>query len=97
LIRSNLVSQGIPVNSIGQGIIAQVPITVPPGSQINYSPFNPIPVDASELIGIGKNTFSFSLCDQNLRATPTAGETWNFVVVLNYFILLTERVPMMKM
>ena len=98
LIRSNLVSQGIPVNSIGQGIIAQVPITVPPGSQINYSPFNPIPVDASELIGIGKNTFSFNLYDQNLRATPTASETWNFVLVLNYFILLTsERVPMMKM
>ena len=97
LIRSNLVSQGITVNSIGQGLIAQIPITVPPGSQINYQPYNPIPVDCSELIGIGKNTFSFSLCDQNLRFTPTAGETWNFVVVLNYFILLTsDRVPMMK-
>ena len=79
LIRSNLVSQGIPVNSIGQGIIAQVPITVPPGSQINYQPFNPIPVDASELVGMGKNTFTFTLVDQDLRPTPTAGETWNFV------------------
>ena len=95
LIRSNLVSQGIPVNSIGQGIIAQVPITVPPGSQINYQPRNPIPVDASELVGLGKNAFTFSLVDQNLRATPTAGETWDFVLVLNYFVLLTsERVPM---
>ena len=98
LILSNLVSQGIPVNSIGQGIICQVPITVPPGSQINYQPYNPIQVDASELVGMGKNVFSFSLVDQNLRATPTAGESWNFVVVLNYFILLTrERVPLMQL
>ena len=95
LITSNFVSQGIPVNSIGQGIIAQIPITVPPGSQINYQPRNPIPVDASELVGVGKNAFTFSLVDQNLRATPTAGETWNFVLVLNYFILLTgDRVLM---
>ena len=88
LIRSNWVSQGIPVNSIGQGIIAQIPITVPPGSQINYSPFNPIPVDCSELIGNGKNSFTFSLVDQNLRPTPTASETWNFVLVINYFVLM---------
>ena len=91
LIRSNLVSQGIPVNSIGQGIIAQIPITVAPGSQINFSPQNPIPVDASELVGIGKNVFQFSLLDQNLRPSPTAGETCDFVLVLNYFTLLMEK------
>ena len=98
LIRSNIVSQGIPVNSIGQGIISQIPITVPPGSQINYQPYNPIQVDASELVGMGKNVFTFSLVDQNLRPTPTAGESWNFVLVLNYFILLTsDRVPMLQL
>ena len=97
LIRTNLVSQGIPVNNIGQGIIAQVPITVPPGSQINYQPLNPIPVDASELIGTGKNVFNFTLVDQNLRNTPTAGEYWDFVLIINYSILLTtEKVPMMN-
>jgi len=98
LIRSNLVSQGIPVNNIGQGIISQIPISVPPGSQINYQPRNPIPVDASELVGMGKNAFTFSLVDQNLRPTPTAGETWDFVLVLNYFILLTsDKVPMLQL
>ena len=98
LIRSNLVSQGIPVNNIGQGIIAQIPITETPGSQINYQPRNPIPVDASDLVGMGKNAFTFSLVDQNLRPTPTAGETWDFVLVLNYFILLTsDKVPMLQL
>ena len=87
LIRSNLVSQGIPVNSIGNGIITQVPINVSPGSQINYQPMHPIPVDATELVGMGKNVFTFSLCDQNLRPTPTAGEKWDFVLVINYYIL----------
>ena len=97
LIRSNLVSQGIPVNSIGQGIIAQVPINVSPGSQIHYQPLNPIPVDAGELVGMGRNVFTFSLVDQNLRPTPTAGETWDFVLVLTYYVLLTtEKVPMMQ-
>ena len=86
LIRSNIVSQGIPINSIGANIIAQVPINVAPGSQINFQPQHPIPVDCSELIGFGKNVFQFSLCDQNLRPTPTAGETWDFVMVINYYI-----------
>jgi hypothetical protein len=86
LIRSNIVSQGIPINSIGANIIAQIPINVAPSSQINYHPQHPIPVDCSELIGYGKNVFQFSLCDQNLRPTPTAGEKWDFVMVINYYI-----------
>ncbi len=86
LIRSNLVSQGIQINSIGANIIAQVPINAAVGSQINYQPQHPTPVDASELIGYSKNTFTFSLCDQNLRPTPTAGETWFFILVINYYI-----------
>ena len=68
-----------------------------PSSQIHYQPLNPIPVDASELVGMGRNVFTFSLVDQNLRPTPTAGETWDFVLVLTYYVLLTtEKVPMMQ-
>jgi hypothetical protein len=88
LIRSNIVSQGIPINSIGANVIAQVPIDSAPGSQINYQPQHPTPVDASELIGYSKNTFNFTLCDQLLRPTPTAGETWFFILVINYFIMV---------
>jgi hypothetical protein len=97
IIRSNIVSQGIPINSIGQGIIAQIPIDADPGSQINYSPRNPIPVDASDLIGMGKSSFTFSLVDQNLRPAPTNGEYFSMVIVLTYYILLTnERVTLIK-
>jgi len=81
LIKSTLVSQGLNINNIGAGVIASVPITVSPGSQINYQPRNPIPIDASELVGQSKNAFTFSLLDQSLRPAPTAGELYNFVVI----------------
>ena len=97
LIRSNIVSQGIPINTIGAGIIASVPITVAPGSEIVYAPTNPIIIDASELIGQSKNVVTFSLLDQSLRPTPTAGELWSFVLVFKWSILLTDKtVPMMS-
>jgi hypothetical protein len=97
LIKSTLVSQGLNINNIGAGIIASVPITNAPGSQINYEPRNPIPIDASELVGQSKNVFTFSLLDQSLRSAPTAGELWNFVVIFRWSVLLTqERVPMLR-
>ena len=96
LLKSNIVSQGIPINNIGASIISAIPISVGPGSQINYSPTNVIPVDASELIGQAKNVITFQLLDQSLRPTPTANEYYQFVIVFRWFILLTnERVPLM--
>ncbi len=97
LLKSNIVSQGIPINNIGASIIAAIPISVGPGSQINYQPTNVIPVDASELIGQAKNVIRFELLDQSLRATPTAGEYFSFVIVFRWSILLTnEKVPLMS-
>jgi hypothetical protein len=97
LIKSTLVSQGLNINNIGAGVIASVPITVSPGSQINYQPRNPIPIDASELVGQSKNVFTFSLLDQSLRPAPTAGEMYNFVVIFRWSVLLTsEKIPMMR-
>ena len=42
VIASNLVAGGIPVNNSSRGIIATIPISAAPGSQINYSPTNVI-------------------------------------------------------
>jgi hypothetical protein len=85
-IKSNILSVGIPVNSLSNGIIASVPISVAPGSLINYSPQNPIEIDASELVGHNKSFLEFQLLDQAERATPTNGETYSFVVRIKYFI-----------
>ena len=51
IIASNLVSQGIPVSSQSRGIIATIPISAVPGSQVNYAPQNVLWFDATELIG----------------------------------------------
>ena len=97
IITSNIVSNGIPLNGGGGGIIASVPIDVAPGSQIAYSPDNPISIDASELIGHSKLNLNFQLRDQLRRLTPTSNETWSVVVSIKYGILLTtDRVKMMS-
>jgi len=83
VIASNIVSSGVPVNANARGIVAVVPITVPPGSQINYGPNNLIWADAHELIGNSVRNFRFDLLDQSLRPAPTA-ETWQVVLSIRY-------------
>jgi len=51
-IRSSLVNNGLPINGVSGNIISQIPITAPPGSQINYSPQNVIAIEARNLIGV---------------------------------------------
>ena len=85
-IKSTLLSGGIPQNTTSNGIIAEVPITSPVGSLINYSPFNPIKADATELIGNTKQTFQFTLVDQLERDVSTAGEEWSLTIVLTYYM-----------
>ena len=86
LITSDLVSNGIPINSTAANIIGSVPIDVSPGSQISYSPMNPLNFDGSELIGTIKNFFSFQLRNQSLQPTPTAGELWSLVILFEYSV-----------
>jgi len=86
IITTDLISNGIPTNSVSSGVIASVPIDVGPGSQITYQPRNPISTDAGELVRHRKNVFTFNLYDQQLRPVDTNGELWSFVVVLKYYL-----------
>lgn len=88
IISSNLVSRGIPVNSNSQGIIGTVPISMPPGSQIAYSPQNVVWFSAKELIGQNKLNMRFSLLDQDLRPVQVV-DPYSFTLVIEYTILLT--------
>jgi hypothetical protein len=96
IIASNFVSQGIPVNNLSAGIISLVPIDVAPSSQIVYQPQNVIWFDIGELIGNQKLNINFRLLNQNLQATPTAGQTWSFVLMIKYNILLSTSVLPLK-
>lgn len=91
LIRSDIVSYGIPINNKAANIIAQIPITAAPGSQINYQPTNILWCDASELIGQTRLNLSFVLNNQSLQPTPTSGDNWSFILTIAYSILLTDQ------
>lgn len=96
LIKSDIISNGIPVNSISDGTIAEVLIVARPGSQINYAPYHPTRSNATELIGRSKNFFTFRLTDQLGREVETNGEDWSFEVVLRYQILHNKSTPLVS-
>ena len=94
-VRSSMVNNGLPLNNVGSGIIAAVPISAKPGSQINYAPTIPIAVDASNLPGTTLQFISFDLLDQDLRYVNTVGDYWSITLAIKYKILLTiESLPL---
>jgi hypothetical protein len=86
LILCDLVSGGIPLNSLSPNIIASVPIDVSPGSQIVYTPFNATEVDAMTLIGLSKNNITVRIVNQDLAATSTQNETYSILVRIKYTV-----------
>lgn len=86
LITSNITAGGLPINQSASGVVASIPINVAPGSMLQFSPSQRISIAAPELAGTNRNNFRFQLVDQQLRPTPTAGETYNFVLQFTYYI-----------
>lgn len=90
-VNSYLVStttlNGLVVNRNSTGVITQVPIDVPPGSQIVYQPVYPVWFSASELLNGGRQKWTFALTDQAGRPTPTLGENWSFVLSIRYHLV----------
>lgn len=86
LIQSDLISGGIPVNNDSNGILANVQIDQPPGSQVNYAPRHPTKCDATELVGQYKNAFVVRLRDQLVRPVDTNGENFTCLLVFKYFL-----------
>ena len=85
LIRTDLVTAGLPVNSLARGIIGQVPLAgTPPGSLVDYQPNNILWVDASELIGNSRQNVRFELVNEAEQRVPTSGDTYQFVLQLRW-------------
>ena len=96
LVLSDIVPGGIPVNNAGTGVIASIPITAAPGSQIIYAPARPTQVDLSSLRGRTKPTITFTLTDQNLRPIDTLGDAYTLLITLRFNLLISsESVPML--
>lgn len=97
LISSDIVSNGIPVNSSsGSGVIHKALIQSQPGSQSNYLPYLPPIVDAGELIGQSKSSFNVRLSDQLGRRVSTQGEYFAFTMQLEYSINSETTNPLVE-
>lgn len=95
LITSDIISNGVPINQNGRGIIGAVPIQAPPNNESIYDPQNPVWIDATELIGMSKQNFNFQLRDQSLRTVST-NEIYTFTVCIRYGILMTNQTVPLK-
>lgn len=86
LLHSDLVPRGIRTNNKYDQTIAQILITVPPGSQQVSTPFNPPRVPAWELIGSIRNRATFWLTDQAGNLVNTVNEDYSARLVIRYTI-----------
>jgi hypothetical protein len=86
-IRSNIVSDGIPVNNVSSGVICEIPIPlgISVGSLITYIPANPLRSDATDLIGSAKSSVKFTLVDQLGRDVSTSDEEWSLSIMFRYW------------
>lgn len=85
-VTSDLVSRGLSVNGKLYGVIAQLLINVPPGSQILSTPFNPPEIPCPELIGENRKRITFRLTDNINQQVDTQGEFFSVRLIIHYSI-----------
>lgn len=86
LIHSDLVGRGLRIGNDYNNTIIRVPIDVPPGSQINFLPDNPVPIPANEIRGRVVNEAQFWLTDDSNRRVNTLGEYFSLTLVISYYM-----------
>lgn len=85
LIHMSGLNRGIPMNNSSSGILAEILIDKAAGSQLVFTPQNPIRIPCPELLGNGQNLLTFWLTDQDNRPVDTLGEFWSFVATLSWY------------
>jgi hypothetical protein len=86
LLHTDLTSNGIRNNNSYNQTVAKVPITVAPGSQILYKPFNPAKINANELIGAYRTNIKVWLTDDKNRRVNTNGEAYSLRIVIRFMM-----------
>ena len=77
-------ASGIPIGSLNAEVMAQIQITVPPGSQINFQPQNPIKIPVPHLAGQKINEANFSITDQLNREVDFNTEDFTFLIEIKW-------------
>lgn len=87
LVHTSLLQSGIPLGDTESQVLANPQINVPPGSLINFNPFNPVQLDVNHLRGQNINEASFWITDQLNRVIDFNGEFFTLLIVLRYHVL----------
>lgn len=83
-IKSDLVNDGIPLNNKFDGVLTNIQIDVPPGSQQTYQPFRPLYCSGESLKSASRSNVRFYLTDENGDFLDTAGEYWTSTIRISY-------------
>jgi hypothetical protein len=78
---ADLVGDGLPLNSVGFGIVGAVPIQAQPGSLITYEARNPLYIQCDHLIGQSVSSLTFELTNERAELIQM-GEDFNFTLVM---------------
>jgi hypothetical protein len=88
-----LVQNGIPTGNQENQTLANVPIQVPPGSLQNFSPNNPIRLNANHLRGQIINQVTFFVTDQLNRSIDFGGEFVTLLIEIKYDMPVGQGFP----
>ncbi len=81
-----LCSRGINFNSVYSGVIARIPISVPPNSLIPYDPNQSYKIPCNEIRGGDFTRLTVTLTDNNDTIVNTRDELWSVLFMLHYEI-----------
>lgn len=84
LLHTDLVQDGISINSQYDSILTEVQLNVDPGSLLSYRPFIPYSVSGKHLKYGTKDLLTFYLTDEKNRPVNTFGENYSFTIVIKY-------------
>ena len=74
---------GSVLNGRNSGILANIPISVSVGSQIQYQPLHAAKISAPQMSSGGINEMTLSLHDQDMKALNMGGEYWEAVLIVS--------------
>ena len=72
---------GSVLNGVSTGILANIPISVAVGSQIQYQPLYAPKISAPQMSNASVTEMTISLTDQDLKPLNMGGENWEVILV----------------
>ena len=95
LLHSDIVQDGISINSQYDSILTEVQLTAEPGKLLNYRPYIPYKVSGKHLKYGNKDLLTFYLTDEQNRPIDTFGENYSFTIVIRY--KMRENASMLRL